>query len=68
MEKYVKFRKFELVTDLSLNPSSPFRYQCWWVPQIPFAFQYAPLKGRVYASTNGNAPSFDKHGTRLLLN
>jgi hypothetical protein len=41
-----------------------------WFPQIPFAFLYVPLKGRVYASTNGNAPSFhlcmgaffDKHG------
>jgi len=29
-----------------------------WVPHIPFAFLYAPLKVRVYASTNGNAPTF----------
>lgn len=38
-----------------------------WVPQIPFAFLYAPLKGSVYASTNGNEPSFRLNMARAFF-
>jgi len=38
-----------------------------WVPQIPFAFLYAPLKGSVYDSTNGNESSFRLNMARAFF-